>query len=197
MKRGMIYIHGKGGNAQEADHYSALFPDEDVVGFDYQSETPWEAMEEFPRFYDAFSRTHACVSIIANSIGAFFALHALGDKAMERAYFISPIVNMERLIADMMQWANVTEAELHKRGQIETAFGETLSWVYLCWVRSHPVSWRIPTRILYGSRDHLQSLDTIQSFAAQSGAETAVMEGGEHWFHTQEQMAFLDRWMLG
>ena len=23
----------------------------------------------------------------------------------------------------------------------------------------------------------------------------AVMEGGEHWFHTPDQMAFLDRWV--
>ena len=30
----------------------------------------------------------------------------------EKAYFISPVVDMERLIADMMIWANVTEDEL-------------------------------------------------------------------------------------
>ena len=23
----------------------------------------------------------------------------------------------------------------------------------------------------------------------------AVMEGGEHWFHTEEQLAFLDGWV--
>ena len=23
----------------------------------------------------------------------------------------------------------------------------------------------------------------------------AVMEGGEHWFHTDEQLRFLDRWI--
>ena len=114
---------------------------------------------------------------------------------MEQAYFISPIVNMERLILDMMQWANVTERELKERGSIETAFGETLSWDYLCWVRNHPVSWRVPTKILYGSRDHLQSIGTIQAFAGQIGAEVTVMEDGEHWFHTEEQMAFLDRWI--
>lgn len=22
-----------------------------------------------------------------------------------------------------------------------------------------------------------------------------IIEGGEHWFHTKEQMRFLDRWM--
>ena len=117
----------------------------------------------------------------------------IGD-AIEKAYLISPIVNMERLILDMMQWANVTEEELKARGNIETAFGETLSWDYLCWVRSHPVAWNVPTRILYGSRDHLQSSGTIQAFAGQIGAEVTVMEDGEHWFHTKEQLAVLTEW---
>ena len=26
-------------------------------------------------------------------------------------------------------------------------------------------------------------------------ATLTVMEGGEHWFHTEEQMAFLDNWI--
>lgn len=195
MKQGIIYIHGKGGNAAEADHYRPLFPEADVVGLDYRSDTPWDAEEEFGRFFDSFCKDHDAVSVIANSIGAYFLMHALGGRRMDRAYFISPIVNMERLILDMMQWANVTEEELKERGNIETAFGETLSWDYLCWVRSYPVAWNVPTRILYGSRDHLQSSGTIQAFAGQIGAEVTVMEDGEHWFHTEEQMAFLDRWI--
>ena len=64
--------------------------------------------------------------------------------------FISPIVNMEKVITDMMAWANVTEEELCAKREIETSFGETLSWEYLCYVREHPVSWTIPTEILYG-----------------------------------------------
>ncbi|MEI3089815.1 MAG: hypothetical protein V8T01_07620 [Oscillospiraceae bacterium] len=34
----VIYIHGKGGSAQEAEHYKTLFPkDHAVIGFDYRS----------------------------------------------------------------------------------------------------------------------------------------------------------------
>ena len=195
MKKGMIYIHGKGGNAAESAHYAPLFPDYDVIGLDYQAQTPWDAKEEFTSFYDAFCQEHSAVSIIANSIGAFFALHALRTKEIAKAYFISPVVNMERLISDMMQWANVSEETLHEQGCIETAFGEILSWEYLSLVRAHPVSWNIPTRILYGREDHLQSIDTIQTFAAQIGAEVTVMDDGEHGFHTDRQMAFLDDWI--
>ena len=37
-------------------------------------------------------------------------------------------IDMERLIADMMIWANVTEDELKEKKEIQTTFGETLSW---------------------------------------------------------------------
>ena len=50
MRQGILYIHGKGGHAAEADHYRTLFPEADVVGLDYRSETPWDAQEEFARF---------------------------------------------------------------------------------------------------------------------------------------------------
>ncbi len=36
----------------------------------------------------------------------------------------------------------------------------------------------------------------MQAFAEQHNAELTVMENGEHWFHTAEQMAFLDAWIM-
>ena len=89
----------------------------------------------------------------------------------------------------------MTEPELAEKGEIATPFGETLSWRYLCYVREHPISWRVPTRILYGEKDNLTSMETLSAFAARHGAELTVMPGGEHWFHTAEQMAFLDGWI--
>lgn len=80
------------------------------------------------------------------------------------------------------------------KGEIPTAFGETLSWDYLCYVRAHPVSWQVPTHILYGEHDNLTSIETISAFAERNGAALTVMPGGEHWFHTEEQMRF---WMIG
>ena len=57
------------------------------------------------------------------------------------------------------------------------------------------VKWSVPTCILYGSKDDLVSLDTISDFAKTHNVLLTVMEGGEHWFHTEEQMAFLDNWI--
>ena len=89
---------------------------------------------------------------MANSIGAFFSFASLNKKLVDASYFISPVVDMEQLICNMMQWADVSEAELAEKQEISTTFGETLSWKYLCYVREHPISWKIPTRILYGER---------------------------------------------
>ena len=195
MRRIIIYIHGKGGDAEEANHYRPLFTGSDVIGFDYTSQNPWDAKNEFPRLFDSYSKTYDEVILIANSIGGFFAMSVLAEKNIAKALFISPIVNMEKLIADMMLWASVTEDELQSKKEIPTAFGETLSWEYLCYVRKHPIKWSIPTCILYGGKDHLTSRETISEFAEKQGADLTVMEDGEHWFHTNAQMQFLDDWI--
>ena len=195
MKHLVIYIHGKGGSAAEAEHYRSLFPDSRVVGFAYEAQTPWAAEEEFAAFIRAQRRGYDSLTLVANSIGAFFSMHALDETLVDNALFISPVVDMEQLIAHMMTWAGVTEEELRERREIPTSFGETLSWDYLYYVRSHPIYWRVPTCILYGSEDNLTSRDTIAAFAGRIHAPLTVMEGGEHWFHTPDQMAFLDRWV--
>lgn len=195
MKSLVIYIHGKGGNANEANHYKLLFPNCDVIGFDFRSETPWDAKKEFPSYFDSVSAGYDEVYLIANSIGAFFSMNALAGKQIKDAYFISPIVNMEKLIGDMMMWAGVSEAELREKKTIATSFGETLSWEYLCYVRENPIKWNIPTHVLYGSNDNLTDLETMREFTQNAGTSLTVMQGSEHWFHTDEQMEFLDRWI--
>ena len=95
------------------------------------------------------------ITLIANSIGTFFSMNAGIDAMIRSAFFISPIVDMEQLILNMMTWANVTEREL----------------------------------------DNLTSYETISAFAKIHGAELSVMEEGEHWFHTEGQMRFLDNWI--
>ena len=197
MKNTVIYIHGKGGSAAESEHYKPLFPDCDVIGPDYKTFTHWETGKEIHVAVKKLKTEYESVILIANSIGAFFSMNAEIDSLIEKAYFISPIVDMEKLITDMMAWANVTEDELKQQGVIRTELGENLSWDYLCYVRDHPIRWNCPTAILYGSRDNMTSYDTIKSFAEKHHADLTVMENGEHWFHTEKQMKFLDSWIKG
>ena len=206
--RAFLFVHGKGGNKEEASLLAEIACEKgwDVVGIDLpgwgertaeaQRFVPWEAAPELRAVYDALKQRYSAIALFANSIGAYFSLLALGDKALERALFVSPVTNMERLILRMMEWAAVTPDQLEKEREIPTAFGETLSWKYLCYVREHPVThWAVPTRILYAGRDELVERETIEDFVRQSGAELTVMEEGEHWFHTEEQLALLRQWI--
>ena len=195
MKSLIVYVHGKGGSAQEAEHYKSLFPKDEVIGFDYHSQTPWEAKKEFLAFFTEQEKRYDQLTLVANSIGAYFALSSLDETLVDRAYFISPVVDMENLICNMMQWSNVTEQELTEKREIATNFGETLSWEYLCYVRQHLIIWNVPTCILYGEHDNLTSIETVSAFAKRYNADLTVMPGGEHWFHTGEQMQFLDQWI--
>ena len=117
MKDFIVYVHGKGGSAQEAEHYKTLFPNDEVIGFDYRSQTPWEAKKEFLAFFTEQRGRCEHLTLVANSIGAFFALSSLDETLANRAYSISPIVDMENLICNMMQWSNVTEQELAENGK--------------------------------------------------------------------------------
>ena len=53
------------------------FPDAEVVGFDYRAQSPWEAEAEFPPFFAAQRKRCDRLTLIANSIGAFFSMSAL------------------------------------------------------------------------------------------------------------------------
>ena len=147
MKELVLYIHGKGGSAAECEHYKPLLPNCEVFGLDYRTFTPWETGMEIHAAAEKLKSEHKSIILIANSIGAFFSMNAEIEDLICKAYFISPIVDMEKLIINMMLWANVTEADLKAKGVIRTDFGEDLSWNYLCYVREHPIRWKVPTKI--------------------------------------------------
>ena len=195
MKNVVIYIHGKYGTVEEAEYYKKFFNEADIIGFEYTSEYPWDFQKEFSNFIDNIYIKYKKISIIANSIGAYFTMLSLTNKNIEKAFFISPIVDMEKLITDMMFLENITEKELYRKKEIKTSFGETLSWDYLTFVRKNPIEWNIPTYILYGEKDKLTSYETILNFTNKSKAHLTIMKDGEHWFHTDEQMEFLNNWI--
>lgn len=191
----VIYVHGKGGNAKESEYYKPLFSGCDVVGLDYKSTTPWAAERELSRAFDKLTVGYKTVILIANSIGAYFALSSLFGKKIDRAFFISPVVDMAKLLENMMALAGVSKEELWDKGEISTAFGETLSQKYYEYAKTQKIVWDIPTYILYGEKDNLTDKQTIAEFAKKIGAFITVMQNGEHWFHTKEQLAFLDKWI--
>ena len=192
----VLYVHGRGGSASESAHYEPLFPGYHVTGLDYESAVPWDAGHEIGEAAGRLVREYGELILVANSIGAFFSLCAGISGMVKTAFFISPVVDLERLVRDMMAAEGVSEEDLKNAGFVHTAFGEDLSWECLCWLRSHPVEWNVTTHILRGSLDTLVAPETVDVFAERHGADVTVMKGGEHWFHMEEQMRFLDRWIM-
>ncbi|MEA4947813.1 MAG: alpha/beta hydrolase [Oscillospiraceae bacterium] len=158
---------------------------------------PWTVVPELKTVFAYMKSRWSEIGVRANSIGAHFAMLAFAGEELHKALFVSPIVNMERLITDMMQWAGVTEQELHEKGDIATNFGQTLSWRYLTWEREHPVqNWRCPTAILYAGQDNMTARKTVEQFVATHNATLTIMKNGEHWFHTPEQLGVLQTWEM-
>ena len=203
-----LYIHGKMGSKEEAAHLAEIvYPmGYQVLSIDLPGHgertgemerfVPWEVVPELQAVYANTQKRWKKISLYANSIGAYFSLLALRDAKLEKSLFVSPILDMEKLIRDMMGWAGVTQEQLKEAGEIPTAFGETLSWNYLTYAAEHRITeWDSPTAILYAGEDHLTSRQTVDDFAQRFGCTVTVMENGEHWFHTEEQMAVLDAWL--
>ena len=195
MKKAIIYIHGKGGSSLEINQYKESCLGFDMIGVDYNEYLPWIVEKQIKSVYEKIEKNYDEIYILANSIGAYFAMHSLQKVNIKKALFISPILDMEQLILNMMNWANVSEETLCEKKEISTDFGETLSWKYLCFVRENPIVWNIPTEILYGEKDNLTSCETIDKFIKNHNAHLTVVENGEHWFHTKEQLTFLNNWL--
>ena len=191
----VVYVHGRGGSASEAEHYRGLFKDFDVYGFDHKAQSLREASAEFPPYFIELRRKYEEIILIANSIGAYYSMYTLGEGVISRAFLISPVADMEGLIIGMMKACGVGEEQLRNEGIIPTPFGEELRWEELCYVREHPPKPFAPTEILYGDGDELSSLEAVERLSRELNAGLTVMKGGEHWFHTPEQMAFLDNWI--
>lgn len=202
-----LFIHGKMGSKEDA----ALFAEEaiakgyqvlsiDLPGHGERSSqmalfVPWHVTKELQTIIEWCKANYTEISLCANSIGAWYAMLSFSEKQLNKCLFISPILDMERLIMNMMSWAGVTLEQLEKEQTIETEFGETLSFEYLQYVLAHPINkWTFPTAIVYGEKDHLTEWQVLDDFARQFGCQVAVMKNGEHWFHTEEQLSFLKQW---
>lgn len=135
------------------------------------------------------------VSVFGCSMGAYFSLLAYADEKIEKAFFLSPVTDMERIIQNMMHACDISEKELRERRMIETPM-ETLYWDYYVYVREHPVGkWPHRTELLRGETDTLCEKEAVEAFAARFGCGLEEQKGGEHWFHTESQLAYFRDWL--
>jgi pimeloyl-ACP methyl ester carboxylesterase len=202
-----LFLHGKMGYKEEAEAFAQLACPKgwQVLGIDLpghgerkaeiENFNPWRAVPELTLVMQYMHKRWKQIALRANSIGAWFAMLAYKDETLADCLFVSPIVDMAKLNEDMMGWAGVTKEQLAEKKRIPTNFGETLDWQYYQYAKKNQnLSWTNPTAILYAGKDNLTSRATIDAFAKQHGCALSVMEDGEHWFHTPQQLAVLEQW---
>ena len=147
---------------------------------DYSAPLPWIARDQILASYRKARERCGHISILTNSIGAYFAMLALQDCALEKALLTSPILDMESLILTMVSWTYLTEEALREQKEIPTDSGEVLSWEYLMYVRRHPIRWNAPTEILCAGEDPMVPQGVADAFVQAHRAGLTVMEDGGH-----------------
>lgn len=154
-----------------------------------------ECVRELKDFL-SFGRQRADkISVFGCSMGAYFSLLAYEKEQLENVFFLSPVTDMKRIIHNIMELTHVSEAEFQEKKIIKNPI-ETLYWEYYCYVKDHPIAaWNHPTSILYGEHDTICEYDYIKSFAEKFRCNLEVQEGGEHWFHTPDELEYFRLWL--
>ncbi len=209
-KNVIIAVHGSKSNKKDVPiellAKNMLYQDYQVLSFDLpkhgdrqEEETPFDihyCLNDLNEIMQYAKKNWEHISVFAVSIGAFYSIMAYREEPVERALFLSPMLDMKSLISNMMKWFDVSEERLKEEQVIETPMGETLYWDYYVYVNEHPVDkWDVPTEILYGSKDELSEYGIVEDFTKRFSCKLKIAEGAEHYFHTPEQLKVLDKWI--
>lgn len=100
------------------------------------------------------------VGLLAGSIGAYFSLCDTPARTFERAWLVSPLIDLEYYIRDVMAEYSVTDEQLEAQTVIDTPRA-ALEWPYLRFVEEHPARLDIPAWIIRGDQDEMVPLDTL------------------------------------
>ena len=171
-----LFVHGLPGRKEEALDFAEVATPKgyQVMGIDLPVERkPWEVMPLLNEVRDYLYHNWKSVSIRANSIGSWFSLLAFQGKEIELALLVSPLLDMQKYIEEQPS----REED------------------YYNWVVMNPVDrWDAPTYILRPDDDQVVSEAVGRDFISQHKCQITTMPGGEHWFHTPAQLAFLRTW---
>ena len=135
------------------------------------------------------------VSLFACSIGAYFSLNTYSNKPFKKCLLQSPILDLHYLINQMFIWFNITKEQLYIKQKITTPL-ETITWDYYEYITNNPIiKWDIPTNILYGAKDELQSIDVMNNFSNKFNCPLTVSNNSEHAFMSSDDVAILLKWL--
>lgn len=145
-----VHVHGKMSRKEYAESFAAIAETKgyQTLSFDLPEHGErtdpkrcdvWSGVSDLKAISDYAFANWERVSLYACSIGAYFSLNAYNTMPFEKALFQSPIVDMERLVKNMMLWSGVTESELESKKEIPSPV-DTLRWDYYQYIISHPIT---------------------------------------------------------
>jgi pimeloyl-ACP methyl ester carboxylesterase len=156
---------------------------------------PQNCVNDLLQVYEYAKTEFETISLFGCSIGAYFTMLAFGGLPIKQAVFLSPAVDMARIIENIMAAFNITPEDLKQAGIIETPI-KKLYWDYYDYIKKTPIKWSVPTSILYGENDGICEQNIVRSFAENNGAKLTVAKNCEHWFHTEYQLEVLRKWLI-
>ena len=142
--------------------------------------TPMDASPEVRAFARLARSQSTEVSLLANSIGAYFSLCDTPAGTFERAWLISPLLDLEYYIRDIMAEYSVSDEQLEAQTVIDTPRG-VLERSYLRFVEEHPARLNAPSWMIRGDQDEMVPLNALSRFVGAPGVELVQVEGGQHF----------------
>ena len=202
-----LFVHGKMSSKESAERFAEIASKKgyQTISFDLpqhgerQGENDrcdiWNGMRDLAFIGDYAFANWKEVSLFACSLGAYFSLNTYHTYDIKKCLFQSPILDMEYLIKQMMLWFGISEAQLAREKEVYTPI-DILSWNYYQYVKAHPIKeWNVPTYILYGGKDNLQSLNVIQDFTDRFNCVLTVAENSEHPFMEEMDTQIVSQWL--
>ncbi len=202
-----IFVHGKMSNKESAEVFAKIAANRgyQTISFDLPEHgertdikykcNVFNGIADLTQVSNYVFGKWKRISLFGCSLGAFFSLHAYKDMPLENCLFLSPVVDMEYLIQQMFVWFDISEEELKEKGEISTPI-DTMSWPYYQYVKEHRIDkWTVPTQILYGAKDNLQSSEVIKQFVTKFNCQLTVSEDSEHPFLNESDIKIVETWM--
>lgn len=202
-----LFVHGKMSSKESAERFAKIAEEKgyQTISFDLPGHGEridegerchiWEGMRDLTIVGEYVFKKWKEVSVFACSLGAYFCLNTYSGYDIKKCLFQSPILDMEYLIKQMMLWVDVSEKRLALEKEVDTPI-DLMTWDYYQYVKAHPIQeWAIPTNILYGGKDDLQSLKVIEDFTHKFNCALTVAENSEHSFGTEEDGRIIDQWL--
>lgn len=171
-----LFVHGHGGNKEEARAFADVVNHlgYQVIGIDLPvMEMPDRVMELLSDVTQYLKQNYRSINVRANSIGCWFAMLAFQQGGLDKALFVSPLLDMKAFIDS----------------------ADDKDERYYEWVVSHPIErWDAETFILRPQRDAVVAEKVYESFLSLHPCQVEIVENGEHWFHTADQLEILRQW---